>query len=434
MHTTFSSTLARRVLAGTAVAVALATTVTAPQASALGGDSAGTAIVAAPGQNGYAIVSKVGGQYNYGGSQFSGSLAGQVQLNAPIVDAVEVPGTDAKWFVGADGGVFGMGAPFYGSMGGQHLNKPITAIVASPTGKGYLLVAQDGGTFAFGDYVWPCSLANIRLNAPIVDADRTPDGKGLWMAAADGGVFTCGQASFYGSLGSVRLNAPVTAILSSVTGLGYLLVARDGGTFAFGDFPFPGSFAGQPLNAPIVDAEIYRNTSGVWLLGEDGGVFTLKAPFYGAATAEANPPTYPGTATGNSGSTMYVRCSNGNTTRISTEIAGNLQRLYNDARNAGLGGACGWGWRSPEQQIALRRQNCGPTHYDIYDKPSSQCSPPTARPGTSMHEKGLAVDFTYNGSSIREGSAFYNWLVQNAKNYGLYNYPAESWHWSTNGR
>jgi hypothetical protein len=44
MHTTFSSTLARRVLAGTAVAVALATTVTAPQASALGGDSAGTAL------------------------------------------------------------------------------------------------------------------------------------------------------------------------------------------------------------------------------------------------------------------------------------------------------------------------------------------------------------------------------------------------------
>lgn len=44
------------------------------------------------------------------------------------------------------------------------------------------------------------------------------------------------------------------------------------------------------------------------------------------------------------------------------------------------------GWRSEASQISLRQQHCGGTQYDIYQKPSSQCSPPTAIPGTSNHE------------------------------------------------
>lgn len=50
------------------------------------------------------------------------------------------------------------------------------------------------------------------------------------------------------------------------------------------------------------------------------------------------------------------------------------------------------GLRSRSQQIALRRAHCGTSHYDIYEKPASQCSPPTAKPGTSKHETGEAVD------------------------------------------
>jgi hypothetical protein len=431
----------RRRGAGRGLLLSLALTLTAgtaaaPRADALGGANEGTAIVAAPGGNGYAIISKTGGQYNYGGSGFSGSLAG-MPLNAPIVDAVAVPGeADAKWFVAADGGVFSMGtSKFYGSMGGQHLNAPITAIVASATGAGYLLVAQDGGTFAFGDFTYPGSLAGMQLNAPIVDAATTPDGHGLWMTAADGGVFTFGTASFYGSLGSIHLNAPITAILPSLTGAGYLLVGQDGGTFAHGDFPFPGSLAGTPLNAPIVDAAVYQNTSGVWLTASDGGVFTLNAPFYGAATDQANPPPdYPGTANGSSGGTMRVVCPTGGRTEVAAQIAENVRRLYAAAAAAGLNRVCGWGYRTYEQQVALRRAHCGNTNYDIYDKPSTQCTPPTARPGTSMHEKGLAIDFTNNGSSIGASDPFYAWLHQNAVNYGLQNYPKETWHWSTNGR
>ena len=94
----------------------------------------------------------------------------------------------------------------------------------------------------------------------------------------------------------------------------------------------------------------------------------------------------------------------------------------------------GGAYRDPAAQIATRRNNCGPTDYDIWIKPASQCSPPTARPGTSMHEQGLAIDFTCSGSliTVRAGDCW-NWLATNAATYGFYNLPSEPWHWSVNG-
>jgi hypothetical protein len=67
--------------------------------------------------------------------------------------------------------------------------------------------------------------------------------------------------------------------------------------------------------------------------------------------------------------------------------------------------------------------------------PSSQCSPPTARPGTSMHELGLAIDFSCNGTLIRNrASACHQWLADHAASYGLHPLVCEPWHWSSNGR
>lgn len=94
----------------------------------------------------------------------------------------------------------------------------------------------------------------------------------------------------------------------------------------------------------------------------------------------------------------------------------------------------GSGYRSSVRQIELRRKNCGSTHYDIWEKRSSQCSPPTAIPGRSLHEKGLAIDFTYNSQGItsRRNPGFV-WLSQNASRFGLINLASEPWHWSTTG-
>lgn len=118
---------------------------------------------------------------------------------------------------------------------------------------------------------------------------------------------------------------------------------------------------------------------------------------------------------------------------VAASIADNLEAMLNASDGAGLrlGGS---GWRSSEGQVQTRRQNCGTSDYDVYEKPASQCSPPTARPGQSMHEQGLAVDFTNNGALInsRSNPAF-QWLSANASRYGFYNLPSEPWHWSTNG-
>lgn len=120
--------------------------------------------------------------------------------------------------------------------------------------------------------------------------------------------------------------------------------------------------------------------------------------------------------------------------QVARRIATQVQALLDDARAAGLR-LGGGGWRSSEQQIELRRQHCGPTPYDIYEKPSNQCSPPTARPGHSNHERGLAIDFTNAGHLIRShDDAAFQWLAVNASRYGLSNLPSEPWHWSVDGR
>lgn len=117
---------------------------------------------------------------------------------------------------------------------------------------------------------------------------------------------------------------------------------------------------------------------------------------------------------------------------VDASIVDNLARLLAAADAAGisLGGS---GYRNPSAQIAVRRNNCGSSNYAIYEAPASSCRPPTARPGSSMHERGLAIDFTSGGRVLTRSSAAYGWLKANAAAYGFYNLPSEAWHWSTNG-
>ena len=119
---------------------------------------------------------------------------------------------------------------------------------------------------------------------------------------------------------------------------------------------------------------------------------------------------------------------------VHVDIVEDIRRLLADAEADGVDLA-GGGYRSSASQIAVRRNNCGTSTYAIYEMPASQCRPPTARPGRSMHEQGKAIDFTYNGSLIRSRSGpGWNWLKTNAAKYGLFNLPSEPWHWSTTGR
>ncbi|CAM8619762.1 Peptidase_M15 domain containing protein [Acidimicrobiia bacterium] len=162
-----------------------------------------------------------------------------------------------------------------------------------------------------------------------------------------------------------------------------------------------------------------------------------------AALAESvsGVPVTPGGSSG--GTTPPVTTPGGSVSRpplttvggitVNSRIADSLRGLLAAASSAGfrLGG---YGYRDINAQIQLRRQNCGTSEYAIWQMPADSCSPPTARPGYSMHEQGLAVDFQSNGSFIssRSNPAF-GWLAANAGRFGFTNLPSEPWHWSNPG-
>ena len=118
--------------------------------------------------------------------------------------------------------------------------------------------------------------------------------------------------------------------------------------------------------------------------------------------------------------------------RVHSSIASALGAMLAAAAADGVV-MSGGGYRDPAAQIAVRRNNCGSSDYAIYQEPASSCSPPTARPGQSMHERGLAIDFTQGGGTIGRSSSAFAWLSAHAAQYGFHNLPSESWHWSTNG-
>jgi len=118
---------------------------------------------------------------------------------------------------------------------------------------------------------------------------------------------------------------------------------------------------------------------------------------------------------------------------VALSVATRVRGLMNAAAADGIN-LSGYGYRDFNTQIALRRQNCGTTQYAIWEMPPDACSPPTARPGYSYHERGLAIDFMANGRFIisRSNPGFI-WLAANAGRFGFYNLPSEPWHWDTRG-
>lgn len=77
------------------------------------------------------------------------------------------------------------------------------------------------------------------------------------------------------------------------------------------------------------------------------------------------------------------------------------------------------GYRTPAEQISLRRRNGCP---DVWSSPASSCTVPTAIPGQSNHNHGLAIDI----SGSAEAKA---WVGANAARFGLHlPVPGEDWH------
>jgi len=161
------------------------------------------------------------------------------------------------------------------------------------------------------------------------------------------------------------------------------------------------------------------------LAGPAAGVAGVAAPGSVGSTSATGHPTAPVTAD-------EIVAVHG--IRVHTSIAADVRALIEAARADGVP-LSGWGWRDTQTQIRLRREHCGTSEFAIYRMPSSRCRPPTARPGSSQHERGLAIDFTYGGRSIStRRSLGFVWLNEHAAAYGLKNLASEPWHWSTTGR
>lgn len=116
------------------------------------------------------------------------------------------------------------------------------------------------------------------------------------------------------------------------------------------------------------------------------------------------------------------------------KLAPFVKQALVDARAQYVGLNISVGYRTCEHQLSLRKLNCGLGDFNLYQKPSEQCTPPTEPAGRSLHNEGLAIDFYCYGYALFENSPCYPWLKQNAQNYHLYNHAEESWHWSTTGK
>lgn len=112
--------------------------------------------------------------------------------------------------------------------------------------------------------------------------------------------------------------------------------------------------------------------------------------------------------------------------RVNVSIASNLNAMINAAKADGIS-LSGGGWRSYNRQKELRGTNGCPADDNAS---SSTCRVPTARPGTSNHEQGEAIDFS---NTSTRGTANFGWLTAHAATYGLKNFPKEAWHWSRTG-
>lgn len=119
--------------------------------------------------------------------------------------------------------------------------------------------------------------------------------------------------------------------------------------------------------------------------------------------------------------------------RVDASLANDLGRLLAAAKGGSLN-LSGAGHRTRDDQIMLRRAHCGTSDYAVFEMSADRCSPPTARPGESMHESGLAIDFTCGGELVSRLDPCFAFLSTHAASNGLFNLPTEPWHWSTNGR
>jgi len=138
------------------------------------------------------------------------------------------------------------------------------------------------------------------------------------------------------------------------------------------------------------------------------------------------------------GNKFYVNDSNGQAI-VNSRISGAAYELVEAAKKAGrLSKGAGSAFRTMAHQQYLCSQNEGCRTGTSYKW--------VAKPGTSNHQMGIAIDFYINNLGIDKDSCQYvggrctakdftdwQWLEANAARFGFKQYVNEFWHWSPDG-
>ena len=194
-------------------------------------------------------------------------------------------------------------------------------------------------------------------------------------------------------------------------------------------------------------------------LEADIGCASLSCPAKGERAEDAIPE--------DSGELTWVSNGVGGSVRVHKCVENNARRLLQDINSQFPGdNISGGGYRTELSQIISRLDSCANKDYEtlrntmsheeiletyndeIFVVRSSDCDPHVARPGTSRHQQGLAIDFKVGGATIcyskpraicRDDDPLshknvFNWLTSHAAEYGFKKLSSEAWHWSIDGR
>ena len=124
-------------------------------------------------------------------------------------------------------------------------------------------------------------------------------------------------------------------------------------------------------------------------------------------------------------SPKLIELSNGE--KVDARIYPDLQKMFDDARAAGLQLFVRDGYRTGDEQKAIMNDKIAAYETEGYSKKEAKALAKTyvAEPGTSEHELGLSVDINAESSGASQ-DAVYEWLDENAYKYGfIKRYPAD---------
>jgi hypothetical protein len=340
-------------------------------------------------------------------------IAGKARTLSRATAVVPLSRGGGFWSVAANGRAVGNGLARLALTPVSNRNSRIVGAATNPRGDGLWRVTARGQLLAAG--------AVKRLGAPrgdvrIAGMAGHPESEGYWVVDRAGKVFAYGAARGFGQPSTP---GRAVGIAAHPSGRGYWVAKTNGLVSAHGA---SGHHGNSRLGVPVVGIAAAADGGGYWLLHADGRVRAFGSAKEGLAGGSAVSQPRVTTVGG-----IVVAST------ISRRVGALLRHAADDGIQLG-----GWGYRPFTRQVELRRANCGPRYYDVWVKSSSECSPMTARPGSSMHEQGLAIDFYRRAKNGRQvaiaGTRAFKWMARNAKTYGLYNLPSEPWHWSTNGR